>query len=492
MLPLIVTFVIYIGIVFLIGFLASRRTKNLSDYILGGRHLPGPIVALGAGASDMSTWLLLALPGLIFVGGINGIWVPVGLAIGAYLNWQFVAKRLRVFTQVNKDSLTLPAYFDNRFRDRTRILRMVTALVILIFFTFYVAAGFVAAALLMQLLFGIHYMLALLIGAGVIIIYVFIGGFLAVSWIDFFQGCLMFIALVIVPVVAITHMGGVHATMSHLTTLPHHYFDVFSGTSAILIFSYLAWGLGYSGQPHIVVRFMAARSSREIPIAQLICMAWMIFALYLAVMTGFAGKAYFMPNMLAHPETVLIELTKSLLNPWLGGVVIAGALSAAMSATSAQLLASASAAAEDFYHMIRGPRTSPSQLMWVARLAVLVIGVIAVYLAHSPKSTIYALVAYAWAGLGASFGPIVILSLYWRRMTGNAAIAGMITAALVVIGWSILGKYEGGIFTLFSIIPGFFANLAIIIIVSLASAPPSEQVTRRFDFALKVYKRNRY
>lgn len=348
-----VTFGAYIVIVFAIGIYASRITSSLSDYILAGRDLPGPVVALGAGASDMSSWLLMALPGAAFVFGIDQIWLPIGLAVGAYLNWQFVARRLRIYTEVAKDSLTIPAYFDNRFQDKTRVLRLVTASIVLIFFTFYASAGFVAAGYLVQQLLGIPYFDALMLGALVIIIYICIGGFFAVSWIDFFQGSLMFFALIAVAWTATHHVGGWDETMKHLAFKGPAYFDAFHGISVIGILSLLAWGLGYFGQPQIIVRFMAARSKNDIPVAQLICIVWMIIAMGFAVLTGLAGQAYFGAAGLAHPETVLILLAKDLLNPWVAGVVLAGVLSSAMSATSAQLLASASAATEDFYHLLR-------------------------------------------------------------------------------------------------------------------------------------------
>jgi sodium/proline symporter len=483
--PIVLTFIFYITIVFIIGIFANRVTANLSDYILGGRHLPGPVVALGAGASDMSSWLLLALPGAVLINGINQIWLPIGLSIGAYLNWQFVARRLRVYTEIANDSLTIPAYFDNRFQDKTRILRTTTAAVILLFFTFYAAAGFVAAGYLVQALFGLPYIHALLIGSLIIVIYVCVGGFVAVSWIDFFQGTLMLVALIIVPLVTISHLGGMTATLNDLAAKGHNYFDAFHGISLIGIVSLLAWGLGYFGQPQIIVRFMAARHKNDIPVAQLICMTWMILALYFAVFTGLSGQAFFVNNPLQHPEMALIELAKQLLNPWLAGLIVAGVLSSAMSATSAQLLSSASAVAEDFYHLIF-KQASVKSLVWVARLAVLIIGVIAIWIASRPGGNIFALVGYAWAGLGASFGPIVLISLYWKRMTTRGAVAGMIVGAITVVIWEIL-KVHGGIFTLYSLLPAFVLNsIAIYIVSRWCSKPISNAVSNEFEQARRL------
>lgn len=479
------TFGAYIVIVFIIGFYASRVTRNLSDYILAGRHLPGPVVALGAGASDMSSWLLMALPGAAFVLGINQIWLPIGLSFGAFLNWQFVAKRLRVYTEVVKDSLTIPAYFDNRFQDHSKILRVVTAAIILIFFTFYASAGFVAAGYLVQQLLGMTYIHALFLGSIVIIIYICIGGFFAVSWIDFFQGSLMFFALIAVAVVTLHHLGGWHPMMQSVSFQGQNYFDAFHGISTVGIISLLAWGLGYFGQPQIIVRFMAAKTKNDIPVAQLICICWMIIALYFAVLVGFSGHAYFGVQGLAHPEAVLIELAKDLLNPWFAGVVLAGVLSSAMSATSAQLLAAASAATGDFYQLINHS-ASEKELVWVARLAVLVIGFIAIWLGMSPSGTIFQLVSYAWAGLGAAFGPVVLISLYWKRMTRSSAVIGMIVGAATVIIWEFLGKHVGGIFMLYSLVPGFFLNALMIYIVSLVTAAPTAAVLEDFEKTEKL------
>lgn len=490
--PIIVVFIIYILCILVVGFLSGKFIKNISDYILAGRNLSSLLTALGAGASDMSGWLLMALPGAAFINGINQIWLPIGLALGAYLNWQFVAKRLRVYTEVANNSLTIPAYLENRFHDHSKVLGVVTALVVLIFFTFYAAAGFVAGGLLTQYIFHIEYIPALLISASIIITYTCIGGFLAVSWIDFIQGSLMFFALLIVPCAAIYNLDGLNKTLILLGTQGQHYFDAFHGIGFLGIVSLLAWGLGYFGQPHIIVRFMAARSSNDIPAARFICMTWMILALYGAIFTGMVGAAYYkqMGTVLINPETIFLVLSEVLFNPWMAGVLIAAVLSAIMSTVSAQLLSAASALTEDLYRNLFRKNTSTRQLIIIARVSVLLIAAVAVMIAASSASgsTILELVAYAWSGIGASFGPVILISLYWRRMTRNAAIVGIITGAVTVIIWEIIGKQLGGMFHLYSIVPGFLLNCFAIYIVSCLDQAPNESVTKQFDLAIHKAK----
>ncbi len=456
----------------------------MHDYMLGGRSLSGPIAALGAGASDMSSWLLLALPGAVMLHGLNQIWLPIGLALGAYLNWQIVAKRLRVYTEVAKDSITIPSYFENRFHDTTGMLRLLTALVILIFFTFYTASGFVAGGLLFSSTFHVGYTTGLVLTAAIILIYTCIGGFLAISWIDFFQGCLMFIALLVVPITVLYHLGSLQGSLSTITHQSSVYLNAFKGTSFIGVISLFAWGLGYFGQPHILVRFMATKSAKTIPQAQFICMTWMCLALLGAVFTGLLGIAFFAPNGLSNPETVFLVLAESLFNPWIAGLLLAAVLSATMSTASAQLLASSSAVAEDFYHKFIRPDAKARELLWVSRLIVLVIAVIAVLLSLNPKSSILALVGYAWAGLGASFGPIIVLSLFWKRMNLTGAFLGIIIGALTVIIWPHFKSY-GGIFALYELLPGFvFACIGVYVGSMLTKAPSLKLLSQHREVIL--------
>jgi sodium/proline symporter len=434
----------------------------------------------------MSSWLLLALPGAVYLGGLSEIWLPLGLAVGQYLNWQLVAKRLRLLTQVFGNALTIPAYFHQRFQDNSNSLRIAAAVIFLIFFTVYAASGIVAMGVALHHAFGGHGLsrqAALWLGAVIVIGYCTIGGFLAVAWIDFFQGILIFIALILVPVVAIHALGGLGSTLTIVGQQNSDLVDAFHGISAMGAISLLAWGLGYFGQPHIIVRFMAIRSTKDIPKARFICMAWMVLSLYGALFTGIAAIAFFHTNPLIQPSSAFLALGTALLNPWLVGLLTAAILSAAMSTISSQLLISSSALAEDVYHgLLRRNNASNKELVWVNRLLVILVAAVAVYIAQGKDSTILDLVSHAWAGLGASFGPLVLLSLFWSRMTRNGALAGMITGAVVVIGWIALSSH-GGIFQLYAIIPGFLASMLAIIIFSLADRNPSPEILAKFQQA---------
>ncbi|WP_347552594.1 sodium/proline symporter PutP [Pseudalkalibacillus hwajinpoensis] len=482
-LPTLVTFIVYLVGMLVIGLIAYRMTSNLSDYVLGGRRLGGSVAALSAGASDMSSWLLLGLPGAMYAGGMSQIWIGIGLAIGAYLNWQFVASRLRRYTEVANDSITVPDYLENRFRDGSKALRVLSAIVILVFFTFYTSSGLVGGAILFESSFGMSYEAALWIGALVIISYTFLGGFLAVSWTDFFQGILMFLALVIVPIVALYEMGGWSETVNQVGATDTTYLDIFTGMSFMGIISLLGWGLGYFGQPHIITRFMAVKSSKEIPKARLVGMTWMVLSLFGAIFTGFIGIAYFSGG-LANSETVFIQFTQVLFNPWVSGFLLAAILSAIMSTIDSQLLVSSSAVAEDFYKAILRKNASQTELVWVGRIAVLAIALLAILLAYNPDSSVLDLVSYAWAGFGAAFGPVIILSLFWKRMTRNGALAGIIVGAVTVILWA---QLSGGLFDLYELIPGFILAWIAVMAFSFVGKGPGEEIEAEFE-AAKVSK----
>lgn len=475
-----ITLLIYFSIIFTLCYYANKHNRSLSDYMLGGRGLSGPVTALGAGASDMSGWLLLALPGAFFVEGLNQIWMPIGLILGAYINWLCVAPRLRVYTEIANNSLTIPAYFDNRFRDTTKKIRCVSGIVVLIFFTFYAAAGFVSGALLFKTEFGLSYEKALLLIAIIIAVYTSVGGFLAINWIDFFQGTLMFFALLITPVYTLYHMGGLDDMLHRLEPLGNLYFSPFHHITTIGLISLLAWGLGYFGQPHILVRFMAVREVKALKSARRICMTWMTCSLIGAMGVGIIGRAWFI-NGLAHPESDFLELAQNLFVSWIGGFLFAAVLSAVMSTISAQLLAASSALTEDFYHRFFRRNASQKELIWIGRLTVGFIALIAIILAYNPQSSILSLVSYAWAGLGASFGPVILFSLFWRRMTLNAAIAGILSGTIIVIIWKAWLSTYGGIFNLYEIVPAFILSSLIIIIVSYLDNPPDEAITQEFD-----------
>ncbi|MBG9446777.1 proline:sodium symporter PutP [Cytobacillus firmus] len=484
--PTLIAIIVYLVGMLLIGVLAARMTKDLSDYVLGGRGLGPGVAALSAGASDMSGWLMLGLPGAVYLGGMGEIWLPIGLAVGAYLNWQFVAKPLRVYTEVANDSITVPGYFENRFHDTSKILRVVSAIVTLIFFTFYTSSSLVGGAILLENSFGMDYTLALWVGAAVILSYTLFGGFLAASWTDFIQGILMFLALIIIPIVAIQELGGWNETLNQISAIDPTHLDVASGATFVGVVSLLAWGLGYFGQPHILVRFMGLKSTNDVPKARLIGMTWMVLSLFGALFVGFAGIAYFADAPLANSETVFIMFSQVLFNPWVAGFLLAAILSAIMSTVDSQLLVSSSALAQDFYKSIFRRNASQKEEMIVGRIAVLGIAIIAIFLGYNPESKVLELVSYAWAGFGAAFGPVIILSLFWKRMTRNGALAGIIVGAVTVIVWA---QLTGGLFDLYELAPGFlFAALAIIV-VSLLDKAPSAEVQEQYDRYKSVLKK---
>jgi sodium/proline symporter len=480
--PMVAMFVLYIVAMLLIGWFGYRATSDLSDYILGGRRLGSFVTALAAGASDMSGWLLMGLPGAIYISGISESWIAIGLIIGAYLNWRFVAARLRVYTEKSGNALTLPDYFSNRFGDHSHILRVVSAVVILVFFTIYDASGVVAGARLFESMFGMPYSMALWVGAFCTMAYVFIGGFLAVSWTDTIQASLMFTALVVAPLMVIFTLGGGSASVEAVSTINPQLLDLFRNLDTIAIVSLLAWGLGYFGQPHILVRFMAAESVRTIPKARRISMTWMILCLGGAVAVGFFGVAYFAAHpdqatgVTANAERVFIELSLQLFWPWVAGLFLAAVLAAIMSTLSAQLLVCSSSLTQDIYKTFLHKEATQRELVWFGRAMVFMVALIAIWLASDPDSRVLGMVSYAWAGFGAAFGPVVILSLIWKRMTRNGALAGMIVGAATVLIWK-----QYGWFNLYEIVPGFVLAWIAIYVVSLAGTEPRSDIQTTFD-----------
>ncbi|TNH06424.1 sodium/proline symporter PutP [Testudinibacter sp. TR-2022] len=499
--PTIITFTIYIIGMLLIGVLAYRYTSNLSDYILGGRSLGGFVTGMSAGASDMSGWLLMGLPGAVYAAGLVEAWIAIGLTIGAYLNWYFVAGRLRVFTESHDNALTLPEYFQARFSSKQgnnnhKMLKIVAASIILFFFTIYCSSGVVAGARLFENLFGTPYQTALWYGALATIIYTFIGGFLAVSWTDTVQATLMVLALIITPVMVLFAIGGIDDFSQVLAAasndLGKNFTDMWTGTSLIGLFSLSAWGLGYFGQPHILARFMAAENVRSLTSARRIGISWMIFCLLGAVGVGFFGIAYFY----AHPdlatavnnnrEQIFIELARHLFNPWIAGVLLSAILAAVMSTLSCQLLISSSAITEDFYRGFIRPKASDKELVWLGRLMVLAIAVIAIAIAQNPESQVLKLVEHAWAGFGSSFGPLVLFSLFWQRTNANGAMAGMMTGALVVSFWNRVIPDSG----IYEMIPGFILSSLAIVLVSLLTKQPQSDILENYQNADRQYKAN--
>ncbi|MDA8352603.1 MAG: sodium/proline symporter PutP [Firmicutes bacterium] len=474
---------IYLLAMLTIGYYAYGKTSDLSDYMLGGRKLGPAVTALSAGASDMSGWLLMGLPGAMFATGVASGWIAVGLTLGAYLNWLFVAPRLRTYTEVADNSITIPDYLENRFHDRSRILRIVSALVIFIFFTFYTSSGMVSGGELFRSSFQLDYTLGVWLTAGVVILYTLFGGFLAVSWTDFVQGTIMFIALILVPVVTIMETGGIGPTFNRIEAIDPTLLQLFKGTSVIGLLSFLAWGLGYFGQPHIIVRFMAIQSVKEVKNARRIGMGWMIFSLIGAMFTGLVGVAFFNKEgiNLKNPETVFIVLADVLFHPLITGFLLAAILAAIMSTISSQLLVTASALTEDFYKAFFRRSASDRELVLVGRLSLLGVALMALLLALNPNETILNLVGYAWAGFGSAFGPVILFSLYWKRMNKWGALAGMVAGTLTVIIWEQIKALE----EVYEIIPGFIACALAIVAVSLLTGKPGRKVETQFDEAIK-------
>jgi len=488
--PTVITFVVYLFGMLFIGWLGYRSTQNLSDYILGGRSLGSFVTGLSAGASDMSGWLLMGLPGAVYLSGISEAWIAIGLTIGAYLNWRFVAARLRLYTERADNALTLPDYFSSRFEDHNNLLRIITAAVILIFFTIYCASGVVAGARLFENMFGMPYATALWVGAFCTMTYVFIGGFLAVSWTDTIQASLMITALILAPVVAwLAATGSLAPTQSMLDLIEPAKLDIMKGASFIGIISLLAWGLGYFGQPHILVRFMAAESVATIPNARRISMSWMMLCLAGAVAVGFVGIPYFLTHpagalaVSSNSESVFVEIAKQLFNPWIAGVLLAAILAAVMSTLSCQLLVCSSALTEDVYRTFLRKKASQTELVWFGRAMVLAIALVAIGIASNPQSKVLGMVSYAWGGFGAAFGPVVILSLFWSKMTRNGALAGILTGAITVVVWKQLGWLG-----LYEIVPGFFLGGIAVIAISLLGKPSSAMLQKHESVTAEIDK----
>lgn len=466
--PIAIMFVAYAALMLYIGFYFYRQNKNTEDYFLGGRSL-GPVVsALSAGASDMSGWLLMGLPGALYASGLIESYIAIGLSIGALLNWSFVAKRLRIYTSVIANSITIPDYFETRFDDDKHILRIVCAIVILIFFTFYVSSGLVGGAKLFEATFGIRYEYALTTGTLIIVAYTFLGGYKAVCWTDLLQGLLMMGALIVVPAVMLYHLGGFGEAMAVIEEIKPNALSMGEGIGALSIVSALAWGLGYFGQPHILVRFMSIRSTKDIPAATFVGISWMVISLIGACFIGLLGIAYVhkFELTLQDPEKIFIVMSQLLFNPWIAGILLSAILAAIMSTASSQLLVSSSTIAEDFYKKIFREDAPSHIVLNLGKLGVLLVAVIAFLISTDKNSSVLSIVSYAWAGFGASFGSVMLFSLFWSRMTRVGAILGMITGAVVVVLWK---NYLAELFNfpIYEIVPGFVAASAVIIIASL-------------------------
>ncbi|MGO0603105.1 sodium/proline symporter PutP [Brevibacterium linens] len=477
-----------------IGWFAYRKTRNnLDEYMLAGRGLRPGVAALSAGASDMSGWLLMGLPGAIYVSGLIEAWIAVGLTVGAWINWKIVAPRLRAFTEKAGDSITIPSFFEQRLKDRTRLLRIVCGIIILVFFTFYVSSGMVAAGKFFESSFGLNYLGGMLLVAAITMVYTLFGGFLGATLTDVAQGLLMFAALIAVPIVAVINAGGPSTVISNVTEIDPGLLslvgsgDFWTFATIASIVSALAWGLGYFGQPHIIVRFMALRTPADAGVARRIGISWMAISALGAIATAIVGISYFSQHADMEPadaETVFLDLAQILFHPFIAGLVLAAVLAAIMSTISSQLVVTSSALIEDLFKIV-ALRTGSTRTLQdktyvlLGRLGVLVVAIIAVVLAISPSNSILDLVAFAWAGFGASFGPIVLLTLFWKRLSNWGALFGLLSGAVVAFVWGQVSTPMTD--AIYEIIPGFIVNLVVAVVVSRFTYKHDEASDIEFD-----------
>lgn len=521
-----VAFAFYLVLMILIGVFYSRSTKNNEDYFLGGRNLGGWTAALSAQASDMSGWLLMGLPGSIYLAGTGEVWIAIGLLIGTVLNWFIVASRLRKYTIVSGNALTIPTFFQNRYRDKKGVIKIVSAVIIAVFFAVYTASAFSSGAKLFATLFGnskggeldtTAYLIGLCIATVVILVYTFMGGFKAVCTTDFIQGLLMLVAVMAVPIVAYSMMnanGGFDAALTaHGVQNPSNFLsltknDDGSNLSMVSIISSLAWGLGYFGMPHIIIRFMAIKSEKEVKKSRVIAITWVVISLAASCFIGLIARGFLDPQLDASSsETAFIKLIQQIFSGngvliFIGGIFLCGILAAIMSTADSQLLVTASAVSEDMYKGAINKKASEKNALWVGKIAVVVIAIIAFLIALDPKSSIMSLVSDAWAGFGAAFGPVVLLALFWKRSNLPGAISGMAVGALTVIAWDYIPMiantdptlFDGAAMItigqstgLYSLVPGFFLALIVNVIVSLISKAPSKEITAEFE-KVKNYK----
>ena len=511
------SFVGYLALMLGIGFFFSKRQEDLGDYYLGGRRMNKWVVALSAQASDMSGWLLMGLPGAIYVGGFSEAWIGIGLLIGTYLNWKIVAHRLRVYSHACKDSITIPDFINNRFRDPTGISRIVAAVIILVFFTFYTASGFVSCAKLFTSTFGIPetvsflgltmtgYSLCLWIGGIVVVSYTLLGGYMAVCWTDFIQGTLMFVAIVLVPAIVVCNAGGFAATVDGLNAINPYLQSLFTNASTakaagfIGLASCMAWGLGYFGMPHILVRFMSINNPAEVKGSRRIAMSWVTISLGAATVIGLVFHLYLKQRGLTlaqvgnDPEKMFMVMINGIFNGGFvarvfAGILLSAIMAAIMSTADSQLLVSASSFSNDLYKVVLRKKASNRELIVVSRLAVGAVALVAIVMAMNTQSEFFKvvmkMVSFAWAGFGAAFGPLILLALFWRRTNLAGAVAGMVVGATTCFVWKfVLADYAATyeIFGLYELAPGFLFALVVTVIVSLLTEKPSQEMLDEFD-----------
>jgi sodium/proline symporter len=448
---------LYFVVIAIIGVIASKKVKNSRDFILGGRKFNAITTALGAGAADMSAWLMMALPGAVYLSGASEIWLPIGLIAGAYLNWQFVARRLRIYTQKHGNALTIPSYLANRFNDNSGVIKLIAVVIMYIFFVIYIASALIALALLVNTFTNFEYIYCLWFGALFIFVYTSIGGFIAVTWTDVMQGSLMLFALLIVPIAIIMEQTSISTAYNNFQALEININNPFLNINSITIISLLSWGAGYFGQPHILVRFMAIKESRVMKVSQKICMFWMVLSLIGAFCVGLFGKLLFASKDAINPESIFLLAADRLFPEWLAGVILAAVLSAIMSTISSQLHAISCSLSE--IHI----KTNIASKIWHTRLFMFCVMIISTVFAHTSHNTILSLVSFAWAGLGSAFGPIILFSLYSKKVTKQSAIYGMLAGGITVLIWHSLKSF-GGIFELYEIIPGFILSSVVVVV----------------------------
>ncbi|WP_281530444.1 sodium/proline symporter PutP [Campylobacter hominis] len=480
---------IYFGILIVIGRYYYNKNANMSEYLLDNRKLSPLVTALSAGASDMSGWMLLGMPGAIYATGICSIWIAIGLTIGAWANYKFLAKRLRVYTEVASDSITIPDFLENRFKDRTKTLRIISGLLILVFFTVYVSSGMIAGGKTFNSFFGLDFAAGAILTLAIVVFYTFFGGFKAVCITDALQGTLMFLVLILIPIVSYLALNipSDSSFFNEVAKFDNNHLDIFYNQSFLGILGLLAWGFGYFGQPHIIVRFMAIRSSAELESARKIGISWMALGLLGAVLSGLIGFVYF--NQTGAPlkdaETVFLDLGKILFHPFIVGIIISAVLAAIMSTISGQLLVSASSVTNDFIFAFYKKDVSPKTQTLISRFAVVVVAVVATILAFLSNDTVLNVVGNAWAGFGASFGPVLLFSLYSKKMSALSALVGMLVGGISVIAWISFGLSS----VVYELLPGFvFSSLAIflvnkynVVLDKMADEPKSAEISAEFE-----------
>ena len=503
-----IVMIVYMLVVIGIGLAFARRANRSSeDYFLGGRGLGPWVTAMSAEASDMSGWLLMGLPGVAYWSGISdAVWTAVGLAVGTYLNWLVTSRRLRRYSEKAGNAITLPEFFSNRFHEKSRVIMTIAALFILIFFTVYAASCLVTCGKLFSTLFGFDYVPMMIVGAVFVLVYTIIGGFLAESASDFMQAIVMIVALVVVVVIGTASAGGLGAVMDNVRSIPG-FLDFFgiatpvtengvqqavngapqfgaAGTYGLLsVLSALAWGLGYFGMPQVLLRFMAIRSEHELKSSRRIAAVWVVISLCVAVFIGVMGRALF-PTALttaAEAENVFILLSTHLLPPVLAGLVMAGILAATISSSDSYLLIAASAFSKNIYQGLLHRKATDKQVLTMSRVTLLAITAIAIVIALDENSVIFTIVSFAWAGFGATFGPLMLLSLFWKRINRAGAIAGMIGGGCMVFIWNLLIRPLGGAWDIYELLPAFLFSCLCIVVTSLLTAPPSKEIQREFD-----------